>query len=629
MTRPAGEAARAAAAASLALAAWLGLADTLRAGAGLDPAAAAVTVLLWVATLAPLAALTAAIAAPLAARSARRARRHAGATDARDPARGREATAAVRAALASLIACPMAAAAVTALRSEPLAPAGAAVPAARSASAVDKASDGPGTPARSGGARRPDIALIVLDTLRADHLGSYGGPPALSPAFDALAAHAVLLERCFAPAAWTVPSHASLFTGLPPRTHGASFAVRPRLDDAFLTLAEALGRVGYRRVALVANPQLAVANLLQGFDTVREVDAPFEGLGLRRVWTTLGAPARWADLGARQAVNDVRSLLAGRLPPRTGDPAHAPPRAPLFLFVNLLEAHWRYLPPLGERRPLPPGMSWLEASVRSAAFYGPPAMVGNRAVAPRTRDAVRALYAASVRYQDRALGEIVRSIDRHLGPDTVVIVTADHGENLGEGGRWDHVFALDDPLIHVPMLVRHPQLAAGTRRQGTCSLLDVPATIAALTPGVELAPGQRGRNLLAAPEPAAGEALSFAEGDPYLPHLARFAGRDPVPGSDLRRRRLAAMLHAVRGTRFKYLHSSVEGESLYDLEQDPEEVHDVAALHPGRVRELRAALARWKRENPPHPGTSDADERSLRTLDAEARARLERLGYAP
>ena len=468
-------------------------------------------------------------------------------------------------------------------------------------------------PAPAGAAPAPrHVVLIVLDTLRADHLGAYGSTDGHSPHFDELARESLLFERCYAPAGWTVPSHASLFTGLHPRSHGAHFDEHRWLDAGFDTIAEGLTRAGYRTLALAANHYIGLAHLDQGFAVSRPLGEGLRSLRLRQPLGLLGGPARWIDEGAAQAPRELQEILG----------SEGQPSAPTFLFLNLLEPHWRHFPPARERREtLPADLSGLRAAFLSSRFYGPLAMAG-AALPPRTPEAVRALYAAEVRYQDRQLPGILEVIDRHLGLDeTLLVITSDHGENLGEGGRWDHVFAINDHLVHVPMLVRAPgRVAPGARERGLCQLVDVPATVADWTGRGEVSTGV-GRSLLE--QPFRGRPVVVAQGDPFYGHLERMS-LQTGPARDIAR--FTARQLAVSDGQFKLVRSSREGDVLHDLAADPNELRDVLAEHPERARALEAALTAWEAEQPTYHRPSRA-ENDGGGMSEEERERLHALGY--
>lgn len=608
----------------------LGISDVALRGADLDPGSAATTVLLWVA-LAALPALIAGAAAALAALAI--ARRAPATAAALSLAIGLTAAAIVAAATRALSlgeAIALAAAALACvgwltrrsawvLRAPPIA--ACAIVAAPLAAAALAFARGPidlSLPERALAARdaRPNVVVIVLDTLRADHLGAYGDARGLSPAFDRLAAQGTLFERCYAPGMWTVPSHASLFTGAYPIAHGASFEQHRWLDDRFTTLAEALRDSGYRTAGFASNSHVALANLAQGFELYREIGAPFERLALRNVLQVLGGPARFIDHGAEQGALEIERFLRDR----DSD------EAPLFLFLNLLEPHWRHLPPTRQRAHfLPDETGYLAATRFSMRFYGPLWMARTQPHDPLELATLRGLYAAEVAYQDAQLARFVASIDRHLGDDTLLVITADHGENLGEAGRFDHVFALNDHLVHVPMLLRHAgKISAGARDDGPCQLVDVPATIADAVGGLALDPAQRGQSLL--PERARPRRHAFIESDPFYGHMERIT-RSAGFVADVAR--FTAKRIAVHDGRFKYVESSRGEPELFDVASDPDETRDVGDEHPELRDALARELAEWRRSQQAYSIEAQLQQAGANGADADAATfdRLRELGY--
>ncbi|MFN0008415.1 MAG: sulfatase [Planctomycetota bacterium] len=455
----------------------------------------------------------------------------------------------------------------------------------------------------------PNVVLIVLDTLRADHLGAYGDTRGLSPAFDALARQGTIFEDAYANAPWTVPSHASLFTGLSARAHGATSLHHRWLDGRFTTIAESLKERGYATAMLSANRYLREANLAQGCDSYRPLGERFEGLWIRRALETLGWPAKWADHGAADGVEAVEDWLE-----KTGGSR--------FLFVNLIEPHWRYLPPFPERGAhLPEGMGVVEATRTSRETYGPLLMAAGRSGEP-TDSVLRAMYAAAVRYQDRQLGRLVALLDAELGEDTILVITSDHGENLGEAGRYDHVFAVNDHLAHVPLLVRYPPaFPAGKRVAGLCELADVPVTIAELVPGAKLGEGVTGATLVPGrfqPRP-----FVVVEGDPYYGHLERMgsaAGFQRDVGA------FAQPLVALRTPERKLVLQGHAAPRLHDPRADRDEARDLLGAEPAVAEELLRLLEAWRKSIEPY--RRDESAAAGAPLSEEARERLRRLGYA-
>ncbi|MBL8840319.1 MAG: sulfatase [Planctomycetes bacterium] len=489
-----------------------------------------------------------------------------------------------------------------------------APPLLRRADAVAATTGGP----REGG--NPDLVLIVLDTTRADYLGAYGHAGGLSPRFDAFARDGALYERCFSPAPWTVPSHASLFTGLFPPSHGASFEHHRWLDARFTTLAEALAeRGGYQTAAFVANEYLFETQLLQGFERAEPLGFAGRRLALQPLFELLGWPATFSDHGAQDGVARIERFLA-----RERDPER-----PLFLFVNLMEAHWRFLPPLLQRLEQAGSRArFVTATDHSRRYYGPLQMAGKK-LDPALDESLHLLYGAAVQYQDQQLGTLLDSIDRHLGRErTLVAITADHGENLGDGGRYDHVFAVNDALLHVPLAIRHPpRIEAGTRVVGGCQLVDVAATlldVVRLQPEGPLCDESDGRSLLPGRFVARETLLGF--GDPYLGHLemlshVRGFNRDVVD--------FTFVLRSIDDGQRKLVRKTLRGvtvDALFDPRADRAEQRDLAAEEPEWAAALGRALDAALEQLPAYRGPPFAPPEDADVAPADLE-RLKAIGY--
>lgn len=306
----------------------------------------------------------------------------------------------------------------------------------------------------------PDIVLVVVDTLRADHVGAWGYPRDTTPHLDRLAAEASRYSEAWSTASWTLPAHASLFTGLAPGEHGAH-AGTARLPAGPPTLAERLDARGYRTVGLSANGWVSPGTGLErGFER-------FVFLGDRGFASQLLLPLvfdRPEDLGGRAIVDRALAEVDA-----AGD-------EPVFLFLNLLEAHEPFgtVPDDWRSRfadePLDPtlGRTWLRDMPRSWCTCHKDAGELRcedglyKADAERVR-AVIDRYDAGVAYDDHLLGVLREGLEaRGRWEDAVVVVTSDHGEHLGEeGGRLGHMVWLTEALLRVPLVVKDPGQAPG------------------------------------------------------------------------------------------------------------------------------------------------------------------------
>lgn len=329
----------------------------------------------------------------------------------------------------------------------------------------------------------PNVVLVVLDSARADAFEPYGAPAGYSPAATQLASRGAALPDVFATASWTVPSHASLFTGLLPRAAGIQGAPGMGLADtapaiaaqAHRLLAEVLRRAGFATSAVSTNLWISAATgFSAGFERFRSIDSGRQSrihaedrLGRMR-WALEAALAR-VDDGTAEAGREVRAWIDA-----------TPEGRPFFWFVNLIECHSPYLPP----RPFdglgPAGR--LRAASEARRYLNLPAIWRSCAERePIPDDALarmRRLYAGALRYQDAWLADLLEVLDgRGILERTVVIVTADHGENLGEAGLITHALSLDDRLIRVPFLIAGPGARKAARIR---SLAEVPRLVAEL-----------------------------------------------------------------------------------------------------------------------------------------------------
>ena len=296
--------------------------------------------------------------------------------------------------------------------------------------------------ASEGGDGPPPIVLVTLDTTRRDALGAYGGPPGLTPHLDAFAADATVYDDAVATAPWTLPSHASMFTGLYAGRHGAGGGER-RLPAAVPVLAEELRRGGYHTAGFAGGKLMSAKfGVARGFDVYHDPEG-FETRGDR-------------------LTEAVRAELA------------AVPPGPLFLFANYFDPHYRYRAPapFQERAGVCAARAALGTPLwRRVAAGGDEAwrMVthGEARVTAAGKRWVTAAYHAEVAYMDAQIGRLFAELKRRgLYDRAWIVVVADHGELLGEGGYLSHAYRLDPELVEVPLLVKAPGQRAGSGGEG-------------------------------------------------------------------------------------------------------------------------------------------------------------------
>lgn len=306
----------------------------------------------------------------------------------------------------------------------------------------------------------PNVLLIVLDTLRADRLSAYGYMRPTTPFLDEYARRGILFEKAFANSSWTMPSHASLFTGRFPFQHGVDLWP---YDNRFPTLAQALAAQGYVTAGFSSNewPCTRASGLGVGFT---QCDSIFNGPADTFLRSFYGR--RLAE-----DANTVRSvrLTAEEINQRFLHWADHHRNRPFFTFLNYMEAHENYHPPIEYAARF--------SDDREAIHRGGLAQAGKR---PLVSDA----YDASVAYLDAQLGQLFTELNkRSLDNNLLVIITGDHGQSLGEHGLIGvHGANLHLDEIHVPLLmVWRGKIPADVRIPDIVGLQAVPGTIAQLT----------------------------------------------------------------------------------------------------------------------------------------------------
>lgn len=461
----------------------------------------------------------------------------------------------------------------------------------------------------------PDIVLVVFDTARWDRFGCYGHDRATTPTVDALARDGLRVETMTANGPWTMPSHGSLFTGLYPAQHGCQWQTGLRLRDSVpVTMAEWLKGLGYTTVCATNNGLISErTGLARGFDRYAfRLDLE---RGRRRVARRL----RKALLGGDSGGRIVNRWVRRQLPEVAG---------PLFLFVNYVECHWSYSPPRRlEKRVGGPRFGYLE---ELRYRLGVAARVGPWEAVARADDRVLAilctLYDGEHRNADGHLAELMEVLRRagRLREDrTLLMVTSDHGEHVGEHGLADHHASLDDHLVRVPFVAWGPGIVSGGVQDRPHEFVDVLPSLCRVLgrelPGAYL--GDRRTGLFRPNGGPADDGYAFAEWRCWTDEeAARLARRNPSYDFTGLRRDLVS----VRDHRYKLVRSGDGEEALYDLAEDPAEGTDVAGSRPEVARRLRdrldAAVESWR-------GWEDGPARVGADEHREIEDHLSALGY--
>jgi arylsulfatase A-like enzyme len=422
-----------------------------------------------------------------------------------------------------------------------------------------------------------NVIVVVLDCARAHHLSCYGYMRETTPFLDQIAREGVRFSNMIATAPWTLPAHASLFTGLYSVTHGATDENR-FLSSRHKRLPEHLQAAGYRTAAFCTNPWVSPeTGFGRGFDaffTQRSqgrvaARALFYG---RKASDTL---LRRNDSGARRTNLALRRWIAAN-------------DQPFFAFVHYNEPHLRYhLPPPYDRLFLPRGVT----AARARAVNQDCNAYIARQVEMTEHDftILAALYDGTLRYVDTRVREIADFLRARGAWDrTLFLVTADHGENLGEHNMMGHKFVLFDTLLRVPLLLRCPsRVPQGFVIEELAQSTDILPTILALLEISDPTPPLQGRALFK--EGGATPGPSFTISERFRPNLTAFQQRFPAFDAtpfNVRQK-------SIRTKREKFIWRSDEANEYYDLVADPGEGRNLFEDEPERAQSMRRQLFDW------------------------------------
>jgi arylsulfatase A-like enzyme len=402
---------------------------------------------------------------------------------------------------------------------------------------------------------RPDVVLVTLDTTRRDRLGCYGYSRPTSPNLDALAGRSVVFDRAVAASSWTLPSHASIFTGKLPSSHGADYD-----PEGPLRLTQAIEGpeewAEYRASGL-STSEATLALLLRegGYETAAVVGGPW----MKRVFGL----DRGFEIYDDEGIGDVNGRLASEVTASALEILQKTER-PFFLFLNYFDPHGPY------EAPSPFG--------------------GTFGAEPADR------YDEEILYMDHHIGRLFERMKREgVFDDSLILVTADHGELLGEHGKMGHGATLFEEEIHVPFLVKYP--------------------------GDEVAPGR------------SGEPVHHVD---VLPMVLERLGLSAPSSAERSRQPLLAEVNplafmssegswrALYLGRHKLLWNSLGNHALYDLENDPGEQNDLSRTDSERMKAAVGVIERVFASLPP-PGEPGPPA----TLDEETLKALRSLGYVP
>jgi len=444
-------------------------------------------------------------------------------------------------------------------------------------------------------ARRPDILLISIDSLRADHVGALGYERPTTPTIDRLAAEGASFTSAISSSSWTSPAHAALLTGLSDSAHGVVWPTL-RLAEGVVTLAESLGTAGYRTVGFYSGPFLDPSfGFAQGFE--RYVDCTsYEAASRHLDPRRLHGRSHDDRTNPNVLWNVLRELDSGD-------------ERPSFYFVHMWDVHYDLIAPSSF-------VEMFDADSGLDTYDGAAYRHDKRFRSGMDETLYRhvlALYDAEVRFTDETIGLILDALAKRGRLDrTLVVVTSDHGDEFLDHGGKGHRHSLYQELLRVPLVFRLPGVIAAGRYDEPVSLVDVAPTILDIA-GVEQAEAVSGRSLAAGlrsgeePSPAA-----------VIAELTLGLGRKPGAAS----RSMSAILE---GGDKLIVGPQKNRAVLFDLSDDPGETRPTPGRSSERGRDLEARLeelqSRARALGQRHGGPDSA------ALGAALESRLDALGY--
>jgi arylsulfatase A-like enzyme len=422
----------------------------------------------------------------------------------------------------------------------------------------------------------PDIVLLVLDTTRRDRLEVYGYDRPTTPRLVGLAARAEVYEDAWSVAPWTPPSHASMLTGLLPAEHGVDGqGTSPPLPEALETLPEVLAAAGYRTAGFPANAILTAPGWSAAFQEYR--GANFAGKHSLIPWLNR------FERGRTELERDDRRTV--HLFERTRSWWLDHSDGPRFVFLNLMDAHRKYHPTDEDFARFLPGVDRAEAERIDAEFWERfDAKRYQHDFSEHELDVLNRLYDAEIAGMDREIGRFTDWLEaRGDLDDTILVITSDHGERLGERGVIGHKLSQDPYLLCVPLIVRWPAKLPAARIERRVQLDGLPGYVLHLA-GVEAPPVMARNSLDQQDRELAVAQLRHPKG--VMEDLAKhIADLDPSPYDGdwffVADRQGFCLELPVRET--------PEPGRLTDTVNDPDFTRDVSAEHPERAARLRAA----------------------------------------
>ncbi len=451
----------------------------------------------------------------------------------------------------------------------------------------------------------PNVLLITIDTLRADHLGCYGNASINTPVIDALAAGGARYSNATSQVPLTLPSHTSILTSTYPPVHGVRDNARYRFSNSIPTLSEIMQESGYLTSAFVSAFVLdSRFGLDRGFDLYNDkvqnqalfyffsASPPFALAGGLKLLGLMPPykPERKANATTDAAIKWIEENQGERF----------------FLWVHYFDPHGPLNPPVPyDTMYLSPSTDREEFRRNQDRYISIQGRSDTKGLTPDDLEGIRALYKGEVTFTDHELGLLLERLNAlGLSDRTLVVLTSDHGQSLSEHGYMGHSMELYQEIMHVPLIISWPGTIPSSVVNDPVQSIDIMPTILGLLK-IEIPSSCRGRDLLE--PPSAGNRLEhdrWAYLETFHPHSAR-----------------QKLMGLVSG-RYKYIRT-LEGdrEEYYDIVNDPRESDNLAGREPGRTEASRMLLQQMLEEMEKYAASEEIP------LDSQTVEAMKALGY--
>lgn len=452
---------------------------------------------------------------------------------------------------------------------------------------------------------QPNIILLSLDSLRADHLPMYGYERDTSPGLRRLTDldETTVYKRAFANAPWTLPSHTSIFTGMSPLEHGI-FDERREVPQE-TTIPSKISDFGYTSAAFLNNGWLKEGGVHRGFDEVVEVyEKRLHQRTIPKIWNKVNNVLGRIDNGAEQNLIEFREWL------------NEESDRPFLAFLHFMEPHWIYKPPRPFNRKYSRGSvlkNWRKQRILFNdrwKFFD-----GEVPLSARDIDGMIDLYDGEISYLDSKLQTLFSDLkSKDVFDESLIVIFGDHGDHFGERGLIGHNFSLHDEVLHVPLIIKWPKSASPRFDEfdGLITLSDIFTTI------IEYAHGEEEEELVTLPlldqEKKRKEVFAHYSATQSIREEFSENGSDGLLDT------LDTDIISIRTENFRLI-STPSDQRLYDITSPPKEQSDISNQHPDLTSKLLDDLNSWK-------DTSVEIEFSTRNnIDEDMKTHLQDLGY--